>query len=132
MGRGSHRLRRREARCRGAGSRARQALPGEHRALQAAQGLFLHRGAAEEQLRQDSQNRAARTRQAARAALGGTMETLTRERARIRPLTAEVGAEALDVDLEQLDQATFDEMRQALFARTMLVIRRDAPLGPDA
>ncbi len=60
------------------------------------------------------------------------METLTRERARIRPLTAEVGAEALDVDLDRLDEATFDEMRQALFARTMLVIRRDEPLGPDA
>ena len=38
--------------------RARPALPRQHRALQAAQGLSLRRRAAEEQLRQDPQDRA--------------------------------------------------------------------------
>ena len=39
--------------------RARPALPRQHRALQAAEGLQVHRGAAQEQLRQDSQDGAA-------------------------------------------------------------------------
>src|SRR5262245_36322463 len=56
MGRGGGRLRgrRREP------GRARRALPRQHRALQAAEGLRVRRRAAEEQLRQDPQDRAAR------------------------------------------------------------------------
>ena len=41
-----------------------QPLPRQHRPLQAAEGLSLRRGAAEEQLRQDPEDRAARAGQA--------------------------------------------------------------------
>jgi taurine dioxygenase len=58
------------------------------------------------------------------------METLTR--VRIQPLTAEVGAEVRDVDLENLDDESFEAMKQAFFERTMLVVRRAKPLDPDA
>jgi taurine dioxygenase len=60
------------------------------------------------------------------------MEVMTRSRARIQHLTAEVGAEARDVDLEHLDDETFERIHKAFFDRTMLVIRRTEPLGPDA
>ena len=56
MGRGGGRLCGRRRQARG----PRHAVPGAHRPLQAAEGLRLRRGAAEEQLRQDPQDRAAR------------------------------------------------------------------------
>ena len=46
--------------------RARRAVPGRDRALQAAEGLCVRRRAAEEQLRQDPQDRAARHRRPAK------------------------------------------------------------------
>jgi taurine dioxygenase len=59
------------------------------------------------------------------------MEAIIRGRVRIEPLTAEVGAEVRDVELEDLDDETFERLRKAFFERTMLVIRRSTPLGPD-
>lgn len=59
------------------------------------------------------------------------MATLTRSRMRIEPLTAQVGAEVRDVELAELDDESFERMRKAFFERTMLVIRRAKPLGPD-
>src|SRR5258708_4069832 len=68
MGRGGGRLcgRRRAAR------RARRTLPLHHRALQAAEGLRVRRGAAEEQLWQNPENRTARGRRAACPSRGPT------------------------------------------------------------
>jgi taurine dioxygenase len=58
------------------------------------------------------------------------METLTRPR--IQHLTGEVGAEVRDVDLNRLDDETLEVMRKAFFERTMLVIRSEQPITPDA
>ena len=58
------------------------------------------------------------------------METLTRPR--IQHLTAEVGAEVREVDLTRLDDEAFELMRNAFFERTMLVIRNEQPITPDA
>ena len=62
MGRGRRRLCGR----RGAGAGAGRAVPRRDRALQAAEGLRVRRRAAEEQLRQDPENRIARTRREAK------------------------------------------------------------------
>ena len=61
MGRGGRGLRRAARRQGAQARRARPALPRQHRPLQAAEGLQVHRGAAQEQLRQDSQDGAAQT-----------------------------------------------------------------------
>jgi taurine dioxygenase len=58
------------------------------------------------------------------------METLTRPR--IEPLTGEVGAEVREVDLTRLDDETLELMREVFFDRTMLVIRNERPITPDA
>src|SRR5579871_1331246 len=60
------------------------------------------------------------------------MEVMSRSRLRIEPLTAEVGAEVRDADLETLDDESLERIRLAFFERTMLVIRRPSALGPDA
>ena len=59
------------------------------------------------------------------------METLTRVRPDIRPLTNHVGAEALNYDVTQLDDDALHLLERTLYDRTMLVIRNQS-LNPDA
>jgi hypothetical protein len=60
-----------------------------------------------------------------------TMETLTRTRPEILPLTNIVGAEALNYDITQLDDDALHLLERTLYDRTMLVIRNQF-LNPDA
>ena len=61
------------------------------------------------------------------------MEVLTRSRARIQPLTVEVGAEVRDVDLEHLDDETFERMQKAFFFKGAVRMARFTrrPLAPS-
>ena len=58
------------------------------------------------------------------------METLSRARPEIRPLTNLVGAEALNFDVTHLDDESFSLLERTLYDRTMLVIRNQF-LTPD-
>ena len=83
MGRGRRRL---SSSAKPTRERARCALPRRHRPLQAAEGLRVRRRAAEEQLRQDPQDRAARARSAATQAVTWPIGSRARWRSSSAPV----------------------------------------------